>query len=86
MVIRLSGGSRAGFNLIWLIIFGFNFFNVVKEVQIFEPKDFNIVSFAFCLFQLLLSQLEELLYFVVASLAIKILYRSWAVQTFEQLS
>lgn len=54
-VIGLSGGIPAKFNLFWLIIFDFEPFNVVKEVQIFESKDSNLVSFALCFFQLLLS-------------------------------
>lgn len=72
----LSGGVRAGFNLTCLIILGFNPFNVVKEIQIFEPEEFSLVPFALCINQLLLSQLEKLLYFVVASLVIKSLYRT----------
>lgn len=49
---------------------------MIKEIQVFESKDFNLVPFVVCFFQLLLSQLEKFVYFAFADLAIKSLCRT----------
>ena len=52
MVIGQVDVSPAKFTLSWLNIWPFN---IVKQIQVLESQDFNLVSSALCLFQLLFS-------------------------------
>lgn len=71
--------------LFWLFFTAFRPFDFVKEIQILESKDFNLIPFALSLFYLSIPELEKLLHSMVANLAIKSLHRNWTEDTLEFL-